>query len=129
MTRLVAGIVQQGIRAFERGHPGWTVSGPARKVVRDHAAQNERHILDELAKENVRKTDMVHGLRDVLEQSLLEQARKREGRGAVWIGDVQASWRWERPRFKATIERIDRKVAAQSVRVALKKKCKTFPWC
>jgi hypothetical protein len=126
VTKLVRDLVRQGIRKFERHNPGWKVSKQVVGMLEAHGAKHQRHIMEELRSENTTKAALAEGLRYVLEQSILERTVKV--RRSDW---VNAYWTYQDApeRHRSAGGTPQRRMSVSAVRLAMKSKCKTYPWC
>jgi hypothetical protein len=127
---MVVRIVRDGIKAFERRGPGYLLSTAAKAAVERHAAKHEKEILAAFRARTLTKSKFLEGLTDILEAAVSNKAKTSK----LWVrkvykGDYDTDAQGP---YAATVERVRRplqSITASAVQLAMKNKCKTFPWC
>lgn len=114
----LARIVQVGITNFERSHPGYVLSKAAKSLVVKHALRHEDQVLRAFRSRTLTQDQFLNGLTQTLEAAQgarIYYKRKTLGKHILTY---------------ETVERLhSNEISASAVQKAMKKKCKTFPWC
>ena len=124
VSKLVRDVVHRGIREFERDNPGWKLNKQAVRMLQARGAKHQLHIAEEVKSKRTSKAALVEGLRFLLEQSI--SIPKSKARRGYWVGNAGENIAHRR---NLTDRSIQRQISVSALRMVMKKKCKTFPWC
>ncbi len=132
-------MVQEGIRDFQRRHPHVVVERRAKAILLARAAKHEERILGSFKSGKKTPKEFVKGLQQMLTYAVhaARSVRIRENfthgsmrrRQAHYVDSIRGEATWQayqslaRSRFEEVV------ISPEDVAVAMKKKCKTFPWC
>lgn len=126
IPRSLTKIVDRAIKGFEAKHENSEVSASARALLADHARRNKKRIVADLKQRKITQKALSEGLEEVLGYA----ARLQPARGATYAVAKKSGYggavrEISTGRFLSTKSEI----SSRAVRAAMKKKCKTFPWC
>jgi hypothetical protein len=122
---VVKNMVTRGIRRFEREHPDVVIDQDAKAALFAQAAEHSKAVLIRFESRKQTQRDFVNGL----EQILVYAAQSARPVTKVYYRTYRVGRADEGPRSATLAHQKRAVITGQNLRLAMKKKCKTFPWC
>jgi hypothetical protein len=131
----VDSIVAKAIQEFSGEHPNAAVGKAAKALLINHAHKHQAVVASELREHTKTQRDYVNSLKEVLgyaadlSQGVARVAYKRDSlrvaprTARVLVSDKEGGRQW------LASSGAPVQIQVTNLRIAMKKKCKTFPWC
>jgi hypothetical protein len=120
-------MVAKRIRSFERGHPDIVIQDSAKTLLLKHAKAHEKSIKVGFKERTQTQTSFLKGLDQILSTAA---SSKQPATAQFRVYKMSARTVAEKrgdlppPPVRSTLV-----ISSAGLRSAMKKKCKTFPWC
>jgi hypothetical protein len=119
-------IVADGIRSFSRQYPGVVITGRAKFLLLAHAAKHEEAMLLSLKSHKQTPRKFVNGLQEILAYAASREQHKLK---ADYYHALLRAAPGEKDELRSLASHTHIVIKDVDLKVAMKRKCKTFPWC